>query len=100
MSAERRTLRIAHSKNNCHDLRVMAKTGGSNFFLKDRRLSASFKKETDLPRRQAGLTNLPHKRERQARPPDLFPLLTGCKPWTLIELIFECCLANFLYYHY
>ena len=44
MSAERRTLRIAHSKYNCHDLRVMEKTGDSNFFLKDRRLSASFKK--------------------------------------------------------
>jgi len=32
------------TKNNCHDLSIMAKTVGSNFFLKDRRLSASFKK--------------------------------------------------------
>ena len=32
--------KIAAAKNNCHDLEIMAKTVGSNFFLKDRRLSA------------------------------------------------------------
>ena len=36
--------KIARAKNSCHDLSIMAKTVGSNFFLKDRRLSASFKK--------------------------------------------------------
>ena len=36
--------KIARAKNSCHDLSIMAKTAGSNFFLKDRRLSASFKK--------------------------------------------------------
>ena len=36
--------KIARAKNSCHDLSIMAKTVGSNFFLTDRRLSASFKK--------------------------------------------------------
>src|SRR5665647_1656505 len=36
--------KIARAKNSCHDLAIMTKTVGSNFFLKDRRLSASFKK--------------------------------------------------------
>ena len=36
--------KIARAKNSCHDLLIMAKTVGSNFFLTDRRLSASFKK--------------------------------------------------------
>jgi DNA invertase Pin-like site-specific DNA recombinase/predicted metal-binding protein len=36
--------KIARAKNSCHDLSIMAKTVGSNFFLRDRRLSASFKK--------------------------------------------------------
>src|SRR3989344_1421615 len=36
--------KIARTKNSCHDLSIMAKTVGSNFFLKDRRSSASFKK--------------------------------------------------------
>ena len=36
--------KIARAKNSCHDLSIMAKTVGSNFLLKDRRLSASFKK--------------------------------------------------------
>ncbi|MEK7121434.1 MAG: zinc ribbon domain-containing protein, partial [Patescibacteria group bacterium] len=36
--------KIARAKNSCHDLAIMAKTVGSNFFLKDRQLSASFKK--------------------------------------------------------
>ena len=36
--------KIARAKNSCHDLSIMAKTVGSNFFLKNRRLSASFKK--------------------------------------------------------
>jgi len=36
--------KIARAKNSCHDLSIMAKTVGSNFFLLDRRLSASFKK--------------------------------------------------------
>ena len=33
--------KIARAKNNCHDLRVMAKKVGSNFFLMNRRLSAN-----------------------------------------------------------
>ena len=33
--------KIARAKNNCHDLSIMAKKVGSNFFLKDRRLSAN-----------------------------------------------------------
>ncbi len=33
--------KIARAKNNCHDLRVMAKKVGSNFFLFNRRLSAN-----------------------------------------------------------
>jgi hypothetical protein len=37
-------LKSRAQKNSCHDLSIMAKTVGSNFFLKDRRLSASFKK--------------------------------------------------------
>jgi hypothetical protein len=36
--------KIARAKNNCHDLSIMAKKVNSNFFLLDRRLSASFKK--------------------------------------------------------
>ena len=36
--------KIARAKNSCHDLSIMAKTVGSNFFLRDRRLSATFKK--------------------------------------------------------
>lgn len=36
--------KIARAKNSCSDLAIGAKTVGSNFFLKDRRLSASFKK--------------------------------------------------------
>ena len=36
--------KIARAKNSCHDLSIMAKTVGSNFFLTDRRLFASFKK--------------------------------------------------------
>ena len=36
--------KIARAKNSCHDLSIMAKTVGSNFFLLNRRLSASFKK--------------------------------------------------------
>ena len=32
--------KIARAKNNCHDLAIMAKKVGSNFFLRDRRLSA------------------------------------------------------------
>ena len=36
--------KIARAKNSCHDLAIMAKTVGSNFFLMNRRLSASFKK--------------------------------------------------------
>ena len=32
--------KIARAENNCHDLRVMAKKVGSNFFLMNRRLSA------------------------------------------------------------
>ncbi len=36
--------KIARAKNSCHDLSIMAKTVGSNFFLMDRRLSADFKK--------------------------------------------------------
>ena len=36
--------KIARAKNSCHDLSIMAKTVGSNFFLKDRRLSVNFKK--------------------------------------------------------
>ncbi len=36
--------KIARAKNSCHDLSIMAKTVGSNFFLMNRRLSASFKK--------------------------------------------------------
>ena len=32
--------KIAREKNNCHDLSIMAKKVGSNFFLKDQRLSA------------------------------------------------------------
>jgi len=35
-----RAQKIAREKNNCHDLSIMAKKVGSNFFLKDRRLSA------------------------------------------------------------
>jgi DNA invertase Pin-like site-specific DNA recombinase len=35
-----RAQKIAREKNNCHDLAVVAKKVGSNFFLKDRRLSA------------------------------------------------------------
>ena len=34
-------IKIARAKNNCHDLRVMAKKVGSNFFLMNRRLSAN-----------------------------------------------------------
>ncbi|MBM3283885.1 recombinase family protein [Candidatus Gottesmanbacteria bacterium] len=37
--------KIARAKNSCHDLSIMAKTVGSNFFLLNRRLSASFKKD-------------------------------------------------------
>ena len=33
--------KIARVKNNCHDLSIMAKKVGSNFFLRDRRLSAN-----------------------------------------------------------
>ena len=33
--------KIARAKNNCHDLSIMAKKVGSNFFLKERRLSAT-----------------------------------------------------------
>jgi len=33
--------KIARAKNNCHDLSIMAKKVGSNFFLKDLRLSAN-----------------------------------------------------------
>ena len=33
--------KTARAENNCHDLRVMAKKVGSNFFLMNRRLSAS-----------------------------------------------------------
>jgi len=36
--------KIARAKNSCHDLSLMAKTVGSNFFLLNRRLAASFKK--------------------------------------------------------
>src|SRR3990167_3590002 len=36
--------KIARAKNSCHDLSIMAKTVGSNFFLLNRRLSVSFKK--------------------------------------------------------
>ena len=36
--------KIARAENNCHDLSIMAKKVGSNFFLMNRRLSASFKK--------------------------------------------------------
>ncbi len=36
--------KIARAKNSCHDLSIMAKTVGSNFFLLNRRLSARFKK--------------------------------------------------------
>ncbi len=32
--------KIARAENNCHDLSIMAKKVGSNFFLNDRRLSA------------------------------------------------------------
>ena len=32
--------KIARAKNNCHDLSIMAKKVGSNFFLMNRRLSA------------------------------------------------------------
>ena len=39
-----RAQKIACAKNNCPDLLIGAKTVGSNFFLKNRRLSASFKK--------------------------------------------------------
>ncbi len=35
--------KTARAKNNCHDLRIMAKTVGSNFILRDRRLSARLK---------------------------------------------------------
>jgi len=63
--------KIARAKNSCHDLSIMAKTVGSNFFLKDRRLSASFKKggfdalsaeagaESATPRRFSSLYWLP-----------------------------------------
>ena len=33
--------KIARAENNCHDLSIMAKKVGSNFFLKERRLSAT-----------------------------------------------------------
>ncbi len=33
--------KIARAKNNCHDLSIMAKKVGSNFFLLNRRLSAN-----------------------------------------------------------
>ena len=33
--------KIARAKNNCHDLSIMAKKVGSNFFLMNRRLSAN-----------------------------------------------------------
>ncbi len=33
--------KIARAENNCHDLSIMAKKVGSNFFLKDRRLSTN-----------------------------------------------------------
>jgi len=36
--------KIARAKNSCHDLSIMAKTVASNFFLMNRRLSASLKK--------------------------------------------------------
>ena len=33
--------KVARAENNCHDLSIMAKKVGSNFFLKERRLSAT-----------------------------------------------------------
>ena len=33
--------KVARAENNCHDLSIMAKNVGSNFFLKDRRFSAT-----------------------------------------------------------
>ena len=33
--------KVAHAENNCHDLAIMAKKIGSNFFLKERHLSAT-----------------------------------------------------------
>ena len=33
--------KVARAKNNCHDLSIMAKKVGSNFFLMNRRLSAN-----------------------------------------------------------
>ena len=33
--------KVARAENNCHDLAIMAKKVGSNFFLKERRLSAT-----------------------------------------------------------
>lgn len=37
--------KIARAKTQGHDLLIMAKTVGSNFILKDKRLSAIYKKE-------------------------------------------------------
>ena len=34
-----RKAKIVRAKNNCHDLSIMAKKVGSNFFLSDKRLS-------------------------------------------------------------
>ncbi len=55
--------KIARAKNSCHDLSIMAKTVGSNFFLMDRRLFASFKKGGfDALAAEAGATSATHSR--------------------------------------
>jgi len=55
--------KIARAKNSCHDLSIMAKTVGSNFFLRDRRLSASFKKGGfDALAAEAGAASATHSR--------------------------------------
>ena len=55
--------KIARAKNSCHDLSIMAKTVGSNFFLRDRRLSASFKKGGfDALAAEAGAASANHSR--------------------------------------
>ncbi|KKS88610.1 MAG: hypothetical protein UV63_C0032G0016 [Microgenomates group bacterium GW2011_GWC1_43_11] len=41
MIAHKSAQKVARAENNCHDLRVMAKKVGSNFFLINRRLSAN-----------------------------------------------------------
>lgn len=46
--------KIARAKNSCEDLAIFAKCVGSNFFLKNRRLVANYKKGFDTVKSYAG----------------------------------------------